>query len=177
MDPGERLRRDDPDRNALVDGPARFDALQRVTYPSQLRPYRMLLAYLLLRSSALAALCAAVVALAGLGPATNGPEPLVRPARCGWQRVDSTYLATHVQEDTLPDSATVSATLREPTPLSGCAPPLARRSNRQQGATSWGILADGTAPISDAATPPRPTHLKAHGQHGPPRAGRAPPTT
>jgi hypothetical protein len=136
----------------------------------------MLLAYLLLRSSALAALCAAVIALVGLGPATNGPEPLVRPARCGWQRVDSTYLATHVQEDTLPDAATVSTVLREPTPGTGCAPPLARRSTRQQGATSWGTRADGTAPVTTAATPPRPPHLTIHGQHGPHSAGRAPPT-
>lgn len=137
----------------------------------------MFLPYLLLRSSALGALCAAVIALAGLGPATNGPEPLVRPARCGWQRIDSTYLATHLQDDTLPDSATVSTVLLEPTPGTGCAPPLARHATRQQGATSWGTLADGAAPVTNTAIPSRPTHLTAHSHHVPHSAGRAPPAT
>jgi hypothetical protein len=136
----------------------------------------MRLAYPLIRSSVFAALGAAVLALVGLWPAANGPDRVVRPARCGWQRVDSTYLATHAYEDALPDSTPVATALEEPAP-DVAAPPLARRSTRHHGATAWGTLADGTAPVTNAPTTSRPTHLIAHGQHGPHSAGRAPPRT
>lgn len=134
--------------------------------------------YTLIRSSVVGALCVAALALVGLSPARAnvGSDRIVRPARSGWQRTDSAGAITHIHEDSDPASAVAGPVLQQAPPGS-VDPPVAaaRRSGRASGFTSWGILADGTAPVTDACLARWSDQHFTSSQHCAPRIGRAPP--
>lgn len=105
----------------------------------------------ILRSSAAAAMCAAVIASLGLlaARAGTGSDRVARLTRCGPQRTDTTAAPTHPYEETAPVLVTASEHIdgsRETKLGPGDSPVRVRRSPRSTASTWWGALAELASP-------------------------------